>query len=40
MADLIALAGGRLRWWADALLDDIEAVIPVKRAVALRLLAD
>lgn len=39
-ADLIALAGARLRARADGLLDDLSAVIAVKRTLALRLLAD
>jgi siderophore ferric iron reductase len=39
-ARLIALAGGRLRRRADALLGDLETAIPVKRRLAERLLAD
>lgn len=37
---LIAIAGGPLRSRAEALLDDLAAVIPVKRSVTLRPLAD
>ena len=39
-ARLIALAGARLRMRADALIEDLSAIIPVKRTLALRLLAD